>query len=266
MTNWESRAENEIYKTYGDLVSIEQKGKSLLKFGNNSTVGTSEATIWDSLGATLLNETYATDNTIDYVVTDDADFTGQVTIEGHWRDGVNLIFRIQTVTLTGQTPKQLTYPLVRATRIYNSGDSTLATSKIVYVYDSTANVGGVSAGVPQTVASIHVTFHEANNQSEKASTSISAVDYWLISNFRATIRRNQSANAIIKLEIRNWQKSYFRVIYEDYLASDSAPINVLYRPLLIIPKNYDVRVVATASTGNTQVSASINGFLAKKVG
>lgn len=90
---------NEIYSTYGDVVSVNEKAKSLLKFGQNALVGTSQATVM-TLPAGILAETYVTTNAIDSVSSSDNGDTQLVYVEGHTIDGDgNLTFISQTVTL-----------------------------------------------------------------------------------------------------------------------------------------------------------------------
>jgi hypothetical protein len=60
------QAINEIYETYGDIVSVDAKRKSLNKFGRNNVVGTSFETLSEFQGATS-NETFVTSNLIDSI-------------------------------------------------------------------------------------------------------------------------------------------------------------------------------------------------------
>lgn len=82
------QAINEIYATYGDVVSVGQKAKSLTKFGRNVEVGTSFSTIWFT-GQDQANETYVADNvnSIDSISSSSGSDTMQVTIEGHTMSG-----------------------------------------------------------------------------------------------------------------------------------------------------------------------------------
>lgn len=73
MTTWDRKnyevsdarlvqAEREIYQTYGDVVSIAAKGKSLLKFGRNPNLSAGvKETVW-GLGG---DESYVSSNVID---------------------------------------------------------------------------------------------------------------------------------------------------------------------------------------------------------
>lgn len=96
---WLTHAVNEIESTYGDRVSIELKEKSLIKFGRNEDVGTTEETVWLVGG----DETYPTTNAIDTIVSTDAGDDQQVIIEGHTISGNDLTFVTQTATLNGTT-------------------------------------------------------------------------------------------------------------------------------------------------------------------
>ena len=53
------QAEREIYNQFGDLVSIDEKAKSLVKFGKSATLSTDRETVWTVGGM----ETYVTGNT-----------------------------------------------------------------------------------------------------------------------------------------------------------------------------------------------------------
>lgn len=250
-------AQEVIKADYGDTVSVANKKKPLLKFGRNTNVGTATTgyTLW-STGADQANETYVATNvnSIDSISSSSASDTIQVTVEGHTETGGNKTFVVQTVTLSGTTRVALTTPLNRATRVYNSNADNLIGN--VYVYQNTA----ITAGKPTDTTKIHLTVRAGKNQSEKASTSLSSEDYWIITEFRASVLEKTSANADVELQVRR-EGGVFRQL-EDITASSNSNGSIQFNPYVIIPPNSDVRLVAVASSANTDISGSIQGYLA----
>ena len=240
-----ARAIEQIYQTYGDTVSVEAKAKSLNKYGRNDSLGnTSFETVWQRGG----NETYATGNDIDSISSSSAGDTQDVVIEGHTIDGNgDLTFVVQTATLNGQTPVTLSTPLYRATRLYNDGSTDFAGT--VYVYESG---GTVTGGVPQTSADIHIQSSGANNQSLKAATSLSSVDYWLVSQITVAVNRQQTRSVDFRLQVRNKGK-VFRTRYATAAHSNSGAVTIDLDPYLIIPPNSDVVMKAQSSGTGTGV-------------
>lgn len=247
-----AHAIREIENTYGDNVSVYQKSKSLIKFGRNDDVGTTEETVWLRGGL----ETYATGNDIDSVSSSNSGDTQSIIVEGHTISGDELTFVVQSVTLTGQTPATLTTPLYRATRLYNNGSSNFAGT--VYCFESG---GTVTAGVPQTTADIHLQTDGVNNQSLKAATSISNQDYWIVTGLTCSVNRQNTRSVDFKLQLRLYGKT-FRTIYPVSVSSNSGSDYIEFNPCIIIPKNSDVRVQATSSGASTGVEAAIHGYLA----
>ena len=247
---------DEIANTYGDVVSVEKKRKSLLKFGKNADVDTGTLeTVWERGGY----ETYPTTNAIDSFSSSDDGDTQEIVVEGHTIDGSgNLTFTIQTVTLDGQTETSLTTPLARANRVYNNSSTNFAGTVYIYEDDTVTN------GVPQTAANIHLQSDGTNNQSLKCATSISSADYWIITSLFGGVRRNSgNPNADFELQIREVSTSskVFRTRLTWTAQSSGKLINL--DPCLIVPKNHDFRVIAGVGSNNTQVIAWANGFLAK---
>ena len=246
-----------IQSTYGDTVTV--KPKNLLKFGLNPGVGTSECTIMGFVGSEVA-ETYATANSIDSIVSGNDTNHQTMVVEGHTVSGSELTFVVQNVTLTGQTPALLPTPLFRATRLYNNDTSNLASSSIVYVYDSSATA--VDTGVPQTAAGVHIIANAAENQSLKASTAFSNIDYGLITHVYADVNKQKAAQVDIRLKIREFGK-VFRTQFVRTVASDSNGIlDFPLIPYLIVPKNADVIITATASTTAVSVSGGFNTLIA----
>lgn len=103
-------AQDIILADYGDIVSVDEKKKDLLKFGRNTNVGTASTgyTIW-ATGADQANETYVATNTnsIDSISSGaSGDTSKSLVVEGHTESGGNKTFVSQSVTTNasnGQT-------------------------------------------------------------------------------------------------------------------------------------------------------------------
>lgn len=246
-----------IRADFGDVVSVAAKKKTLLKFGRNPNVGSSATgyTIWYT-GQDQAHETYvaANTNSIDSISSSDSD-TVDVTVEGHTESGGNKTFVIQTVTLTGQTRAPLTTPLNRVTRVYNSSSTNLAGS--VFVYENT----GLTSGKPTDTTKIHLTIPAGKNQSQKASTSISSTDYWILTSFRGSMLEKTASFADVELQIRR-PNNVFRAV-EDVTCSASHNGMYNFQPYVVVPKNSDVRLVAISDSTSRDVSGSIQGYLAQ---
>jgi hypothetical protein len=251
------QARRVIQSTYGDVVSVTKKAKNLLKFGRNPNVPTTGATLW-ATGQDDAHETYVADgvNSIDTISSATTD-TQVIKVEGHTSTTDNhgvtrKTFVVQSVTLTGTTKALLPTPLNRVTRAYNTGSTDLADE--VYIYEDTAIV----AGKPTDTSKIHLTIAH-HNQSEKASTSLSSQDYWLITEMHAYVLEKTSAWADIGLEVRE-QGGVFR--HHAVVAATSGGVDYHIVPYIIIPPNADIRLVATASGASIDVAGLINGYLA----
>lgn len=255
---WTEHARNVIYQNYGDEVSIEKKGKDLIKYGRSEQVGTSTATTLMTLPAGTLNETYVAANSITTVSSSSTSDTQVIKVEGHTVDGSgNFIFLIQSITLTGQTQATFTTPIARCTRVYNDGATDLVGD--IYVYEDDTS----TAGVPDTAAGVHCMIRAGFNQSEKASTTISSTDYWIVHGVYADVLEKTSATAEIAFEVREKGKT-FRKLF-DFSASNTSGTFRIGTPYPIVPKNADVRLTAIASAAGTIVAGGIFGVLAKIV-
>jgi hypothetical protein len=261
-------AEEVVLSTYGDTVSVAAKAKDLTKFGTNSTVGTSYETVAQFQGTTA-NETFVSTNAIDAIVSSNAGDTQVIRVEGQTIDGSgNLTFVVQDATLNGQTSVLLGTPLARATRAYVKDSGTFnspqaALAGVVSVYD---NTDGESGGVPTTAAATKLLIEAGFTQSEKCATSVSANDYWFITEFSAGIGdAGGSANRVtFRLESRSvtgggvWRPfGRVLVVNVDQNGRTFTPV-----PYLIVPKNSDVRVVAKTNSNTAEVFAEVRGMLA----
>jgi len=236
-----SAAENEIFKTYEDNVSVWQKGKRLLKFGGNKDLDTGVSeTIWN----TGDNETYKTANDIDIVVSTSGGDTQDIVIEGHTISGTDLTFVIQTATLNGTTNVPLTTPLARVNRLYNDSGTD-------FVGDITVEDNGTST---------HLTVFgtAGENQSRKCVTALSSQDYYIITQLSGGLVGTISANVVFSFQTRKigkvWrtQRSFSSIGYTEI------PLD----PPIIVPPNHDIRMIATSDTPNTEAVAEFAGYLA----
>jgi len=236
-----AHAQNAIFESFGDTVSIWEKGKVLVKFGRNEDLDTGvRETIWETGGI----ETLKTANDIDIVVSTDAGDTQEIVIEGHTISGSDLTFVIQTLTLNGTTNVSLTTPLARVSRLYNN--------------DSTDFAGDVT--VEDNGTSVHITVRGTNglNQSEKCATSLSSSDYWIITGIAAGVTGSVSATVKFELQVKEAGK----VWRTQYAFNSSTYTEVKGDEYIIVKPNSDVRIVGTSGTNNTEAIAAIRGYLA----
>ena len=247
-----------IEADYGEVVSVRNKRKTLLKFGDNENVGTARTTVM-TLPIGITNETYISTNEIDTISSADAGDDQLVIVEGHTLSNGEFTFKIQNAILNGQNKVTLDTPLARCTRVYNA-DSTDLTGP-VYVYQDTA----ITSGVPNDGTKVHLIVPSGDNQSKKASTTISKNDYWIITNIYASVLEKSSAFADVQLEFR--QNGFvFRPFFDISISSNSGTIQLDLDPCIIVPSNSDVRMTALAGAANIHVTAGINGYLASAGG
>jgi hypothetical protein len=271
MTTWSRRtyevpdgrlvqAEREVYSTYGHMVSIDAKAKSLLKFGKSGNLSSTAGlqTVWSVDG----NETYISTNLIDRVVSSSASDTQEVTIEGHTIEGsgvdAKFTFVVQTATLSGQTPVALTTPLARTSRVNNNGSTEIV--GVVAVYEDSA----VTGGVPNDTTKIHIDIPLGFQQSFKAATTFSNTDYFFLTGCYGAVSQKQTATADFYIELREVGKS-FRQITCLTASSSGGSFNIEFDPAIIIPRNADVRIRCTTGTNNAVVFTNFRGYLAKVV-
>lgn len=261
MVDWIAYAEREILTQYGDVVSVARRSKSLLKFGQNDNVGTTELTIMDLQG-TETEETYVSDNLIDRVVSDKVANTQTITIEGHTLSGGDLTFVIQTAVLTGQTPVVLTTPLARVSRVYVTGATPLVATSIVFVYEST---GGETLGVPDDDSTVHITMTDVHNQSVKAATSVSAVDYLLITSIYGDINKKTGSEIDLQFKSRVLGNIFRPHAPRSGDSAGTSSLSLPFMPYIIIPPNSDIIMTAKAGTISVSVSAGFEGIFAIKL-
>ncbi len=250
---WVRMAIDEIQRDYS--ITAYPKGKSLLKFGESEDIDQAFETVWEQGG----DETYATTNAIDKISSSSGSDTQEVKIEYHTIDGSgNFTFGVQTVTLAGQTEKAIPTPCARVSRVYNNSGSNFAGD--IYVYEDDT----VIAGVPQTASKIHAKIQQslAGNSTAKAATTISSVDYWALTSFYASVGQKTAATVDLRIEVALKDK-VFREKLTIACAQGGGPIQIDFRPFVIVPANTDIRVRAKSSAVNTEVEAALNGILLK---
>ena len=252
------QAEREIYQTYGDKVSVDQKAKSLVKFGKSAALSTNRETVWSVGGM----ETYVTDNVIDSISSSSVNDTEEIYLECHTVTGTGenqqFTFLTQTVDLNGQTRVALPTPVARVSRVFNNNGTELEGA--VYVYENTAIVGGV----PSDLTKVHGQIPAGFQQSFKAATTFSNEDYYILTGGFGSVSYKQSAAVNFYLEFRTPGK-VFREGASISANSAGGSWTVDLDPAIIIPKNSDVRVTCQTDTQGSEVYASFKGYLAKVI-
>jgi len=254
---WIKHAQDVIYNTYGDTVSVDAKKKDLFKFGRTTcTTAATEYTVMTL--DTVASETYVSTNIIDSISCANNSATNSMVVEGHTISGSNLTFVSQTVALTGQTEKALTTPLCRVTRAYNN--DTTALGGAVYIYDNTGVT--LASGVPDIKAQIHLIIANGDEQSFKCATAISSVDYFIITRLIGSVRGKTAASVDFKLKVREFGKVFREQAEFTVGATGSSAIELTFEPYIIVPKNADVIITATSDTNSSVVDAAMDGVLA----
>jgi len=254
------QAEREIQATFGDVVSIDKKAKSLLKFGKSAelTSNTLE-TVWSYGG----NETYISDNLIDSISSSNAADNEEIYLECHTVTGTGtdqkFTFMTQVVSLNGQNRVPLPSPVARVSTIYNNNGIELLGS--VYVYQDTP----LTNGVPQDRTKVHAHIAQGFQQSFKAATTFSDGDYYILTGGFGSVSNKQAASVDFYLEVRSAGK-VFRQGAAVSASSTGGSWEINLDPCIIIPKNSDIRITCETATQNAVVFGSFKGYLAKVIG
>jgi len=253
------QAEREIQALTGDVVSIDRKAKSLIKFGKSADlVANTLETVWTVGG----NETYVTDNTIEYISSSSALDNQTIKLECHTVSGTGtdakFTFLVQEVTLNGQTPVALTTPVARVSHAYNSNGTELVGR--VTVYENTTVVGGV----PSDPTKIHIDIPQGLQGSFKGATTFSDSDYYILTGGFGSVSKKQEANVDFYLEVREAGGVFIQRAAVS--GSTGGPWDIELDPAVIVPKNADVRIRADSATNNAVVFGVFKGYLAKVIG
>jgi hypothetical protein len=254
------QAEREIQSTFGDVVSIDKKAKSLIKFGKSKELNAGVLeTVWPVGG----NEIYVDTNAIDSISSSNVNDTQEVYMECHTVEGTGLdqkfTFMTQVVTLNGQNRVPLPSPVARVSRVYNNNGTELQGQ--VYVYQDTA----ITAGVPTDITKVHALIPQGFQQSFKGATTFSDEDYYILTGGFGSVSNKQAANVDFYLEVRTAGK-IFRQGAAVSAASTGGSWVIELDPAIIIPKNSDIRIRCEASTNGAVVFSSFKGYLAKVIG
>lgn len=256
---WIDHAIQVIYSTYGDVVSVDEKDKDLLKFGRNDNVGTGGATVMTLIDAET-EEKYVFDNLITTISSESTSDLEPFRMEGHTYSGGDFSFVVVTGTLDGQNQVSLSTPVARSSRLEVTGTINLVGP--VYVYENDTD----TSGKPDTDTGVHMMLPAGENKSFKAATTTSSVDYWIITSWYCDVLEKTASYADCRLEFRDAStQGVFKSI--DTISTSTYHRGVQYYngPYKIIPKNSDVRIQAVASTSSVSVSAGITGVLAKVI-
>lgn len=254
------QAEREIQAAFGDVVSIDKKAKSLLKFGKSAELSADTMeTVWSYGG----HETYVQDNLIDSISSSNAADNEEIYLECHTVTGTGtdqqFTFMTQTVNLNGQNRVPLPTPVARVSTIYNNNGTELLGA--VHVYEDTAIVGGV----PQDETKVHAHIAQGFQQSFKAATTFSNEDYYILTGGFGSVSNKQAASVDFYLEVRTAGK-VFRQGAAVSASSQGGSWDIDLDPCIIIPKNADIRITCETGTQGAVVFGSFKGYLAKVIG
>jgi len=255
------QAEREIYRTFGDMVSIDAKAKSLIKFGKSAPLtADTMATVWTVNNS---HETYVSTNTIDSISSSSIADGEEIYIEGHTVTGTGFdqkfTFVTQIINLNGQTRVVLPIPLARVSVVINNNGSLLQGR--VVVYENTA----LTNGVPIDLTKIHIDIPLGFQESFKGATTFSDTDYYILTGGFGGVSGKQAAAVDFYLETR----LAGRVFVQGAAASANSVgsnWNINLDPAIIIPRNADIRIIAESDSNNAVVFGSFQGYLAKVVG
>lgn len=257
--NWEvDYAIARVAADYGDRISVDEKLKTLLKFGFNGDVDTSYETVWSTGG----DETYLTTNAIDSISSSSAaDTSIQIQYEYHTVVGTGVdqvfTFGVSNVTLdasNGQTRVALPTAAARTSRgRVLPGNPSFAGD--IYLYENTA----LTAGVPIDASKIHLKLTAADQKSQKAASTISGSDYYLVDALYCAVSQKTSGTASVQFQIRPPGGNFETTVT---LGAGQSGTLVQLTPYFIVPKNHDFRFRAIGSTANLEVIAFCNGYLA----
>lgn len=250
---------------YGDTVLI--KPKALRKWGQNTAVGTSRATVMTLAGSETAETLLTTDTAISMSSSSGSDTAQTLTVlEGHTSSAGNLTFANGSgafadaigTTLTGQTAAALGISTTRLTRARLSAPAT----GNIYFYETGTSL---SSGVPSDATKVHMMIPAGEIQTQKASTAVSSQDYYIITAMTCGSLDKTASFIQARLEIKAWNGAASQDWYPimQWIPGGSATLTeVDFSTPLIVPKNHDVRISAIADGANTNVVAGMAGYLA----
>jgi len=266
---WTNHAIKVIKDQYGDVVSADEKRKSVFKFGMNEEVIQNVESDITRLPAGVSREVPLDSNLIDTLSTTDASFTGDIFIEGHQLINDELLFVTQTVTADGQNKVSLDIPLITATQAENA-DETLFSSidDEVIIYEN----GVITNGVPDNTDLVHLIFSADHRQSLRAATAFSSEDYAMITQIYGDINKQTppASTADILLRVRQFGEGFGRIpgglktkLIRSVSTTATNGFDFQPRPYIIIPKNSIVQLTCISSNTGVSMSAGFNTILAR---
>ena len=234
---------NEINSQYGVDVTIIGKAKSIHKYGH---IESSANSTWETVQTDGGTETLLTANSITVLESTSASDTQLVHVEGHYLDASgNLVFHAQSATMTGVTAVTLSQPLARCSRLH---------SEAVYTVGRVTARAGAAGTVYNEVAAVHV-------QSEKGATSTSYRDFFIITEFGASVVGGNNASADFELEHREGNEQWHPLALFG-LKGDNTTYERTTAPHRVLGPNGEIRMRCKASAAGTSVDAHFSGYLA----
>lgn len=246
-----------IREAEGVRVSVSGKAKDLTKWGRRSVVGTGIETLMTTLGSET-QETLVSTNAITTVVSTSGSDTQNITLtEGHTVSGGDASF--YNFGIGGDSPYALngTTPVTIPTALFRSTRARCASPAVgdIHFYE----------GGTRTAANTHLTIPAGEVQTQKASTTISAVDYWILTGGTGSVLEKTGAWAQFRIERKPLADTYFYPMSQWVGASDASgtvPLIAPDGPFKYIPANHDSRIAVQANTANVDVAGGLVGVLA----
>lgn len=252
----------QIRKDYGKICDVSGKAKRLRKWGQSETLGAARAVV-ETLPGSETEETLLSANAALVMSSSSTSDTTQTLdlFEGHTISGTDLVFAVSSdtaLTLNGQTDVALT-GLDRA-RITRARLSAPAVGDI-YFHEG----GATTNGVPNDDTTVHAIIPAGEIQTQKASTSISATDFWIMTEATFGVTEKSASWAQCRVETKPWNESGWYPVTQWIEASDSSGTVSLFsgRVPIIIPYNHDVRMTAIADGASTSVIGGMAGLFAR---
>lgn len=226
------------------------------KFGTAPDFDTGDGTvsIWDAADDGVawqqMKATYSTTADIDRVSSTSGSDTFDVEIQGL---DTNYDLVTQTITLTGQTPANLTTSLIRVFRMKNVGSADNVGSIFCFVNVAT------TAGVPDTPANIRAVIRPLNNQTLMAIYTVpNGKTAYMRQFFAATAGANKSANYTIDLVARPFGQ-VFQIKHKTALEQGGTTnFQHIYVEPVVFTAKTDIELRVTLAT-NTITAADIGG-------
>ena len=214
--------------------------KSIFKFGFNSSVGTSEETVWDGGGT----YTYPTSATVMKVSSSDDSDTSTVTISGL---DENYDEASEEVILTGRVPATTTTTFIRVFRAIVTANEP---SGDIYIGD-----GAVSSGVPATV---YAKILQGENQTLMALWTVprNQTAYLYGGTISSgTSQSNKYATVRLKMRPQNevFQTKSVVTVHNGFIDFDFGV------PMKVAPKT-DIECRALTSSGTDAISCTVTAI------